>query len=213
MRDVPGRMVSLSVTAFLIYAVLALGWSAGQMLVGIWLQTVVLWVLVALVALAIAARTHWGVFLVALPLVGFVFFVTGQFVNLFGMFAWGAWSGEHGVQVRMLSFNPFRNIAHFVPRVVEVMPLWQAAVLVGLQALFVVLTLRAPGAAQAGFERLFSAFNRRVFVNHFAVLLGGALAAALGGSRAILLALLGLLLAIDLALLLHAWREPPANAE
>jgi hypothetical protein len=147
--------------------------------------------------------------LMAVPLIGFVFFVTGQFINLFGMFAWGAWGEEQGVRIQMQTFNPFRNTAHFVARVGEVLPVWQAAVLACLEAVLTLTALRAPRAAAGErFIRLFDAFNRQIFVNHFAVLIGAALSAFLGGSRAILLALLGLLFAIDLIGLVRALRAP-----
>jgi hypothetical protein len=212
MQDAGGRVVGLCITAFLAYAVLVLGWSAGQMLVGIWLQTLVLWVLVALAALVVAARSHWAVFLAAVPLVGFVFFVTGQFINLFGAFAWGAWGSELGSTVRLPSFNPFRNAIHFVRRAPEVLPVWQIGALIGLEVFRAAAALSAPRArAGAGWQRLFEGFHRKLFVNHLAVLLGAVLA-AVGGSRAILLALLALLFAIDLIGLVRALRSPPASA-
>ena len=126
-----------------------LGWSAGQMLVGVWLQTLVLFVLVVVAALVIAAKTHWLVFLLAIPLVGFVAFVLSRFIDLFGMFAWGAWAEEQGLKIRILSFNPFRNLPHFAARVTEVLPLWQVSVIVALETL-IILPLLATKPNDAG---------------------------------------------------------------
>jgi hypothetical protein len=42
------RCIALGITLFLMYGILMLGWSAGQMLVGVWLQTLVLFVLVVI---------------------------------------------------------------------------------------------------------------------------------------------------------------------
>jgi hypothetical protein len=206
------RCITLGITLFLMYGILMLGWSAGQMLVGVWLQTLVLFVLVVVAALVIAAKTHWLVFLLAIPLVGFVAFVLSRFIDLFGMFAWGAWAEEQGLKIRILSFNPFRNLPHFAARVTEVLPLWQVSVIVALETL-IILPLLATKPNDAGhFVRLFETFNRKIFVNHFALLIGTILASFLGGARAIMLTLLGLLLAIDLTALIRALHAKRAEA-
>lgn len=220
--------VALCITAFLIYAVLVLGWSAGQMLVSVWLQTLVLFVLIIIAALVIAARTHWAVFLIALPVVGFIAFVTSQFINLFGMFAWGAWGQEQGIKIQMLTFNSFRNLAHFLVRVTEVLPLWEVVVIVGLETMLMLPPLLATRAATRPeldrrtllglnfiltLDLLLRSLSRKLFVNHFAVLIGAALATFLGGSRAIMLALLGLLFAIDFFGLVRALRASFATSQ
>ena len=120
------------------------------------------------------------------------------------MFAWGAWAEEQGLKIRILSFNPLRNLPHFAARVTEVLPLWQVSVIVALETLLI-LPLLATKPNEAGhFVRLFETFNRKIFVNHFALLIGAILASFLGSTRAIMLTLLGLLLVIDLTALIRA---------
>jgi hypothetical protein len=198
MSDVATRVGGIAVSAFLLFGVLVLGWSAGQLLVSVWLQTLVLWALVALGGLALVARAHRGVFLVALPLGGFVAFVTANFINFFGMFAWAAWADEQGTGVRMVSFNPFINSWHFLQRAPEVMSGWQITVLVALQVGWILPTLVGSRERMAlGVKRLFENFTKTIMVNHVALLIGVFLAVVFSGSNALLVGLLGLLLLID----------------
>lgn len=211
MGEAATRAAAIVVSAFLLYAVLVQGWSAGQLLVGVWLQTTVLWVLVALGGLVLAARAHWGVALVAVPVGAFVGFVSASFIDFFGMFAWAAWAAEQGTTVRMLSFNPFRNSWHFVRRVPEVLPGWQVALLVALQTGWTLTALVGSRQRMAqGLQHLFFRLHTTIMVNHVALLLGVALAVHFGAPRALLVALLGLLLAIDGVMLVASLRATGA---
>ena len=204
------RAVSLALSAFLVFAVWGLHWSAGQLLVCIWMQMVALWLTVGLIGLALAARAGWVWLLVTLPLAGIVLFVTGEFIQLFGMFAWGAWGQEHGITVRLKSFNLYPGMVGWLVRIPEVLPVWQAVVLVGAEAAFAVLAVRASLHDPLGaFSRLLDAFSRKVFVNHMAAMLGAGLAIVMSGSRALLLAILLLAAMLDVVALRRALRAKP----
>ena len=209
-RGIVESTLSLSLSAFLIFAVWVLNWSAGQLLVCIWMQTVALWLSVGLIALALAARAGGGWLLVAVPLVGFVLFVTGQFIQLFGMFAWGAWGQEHGIIVRLKSFDLYRGMVAWLARIPEVLPLWQAVTLVVAEVAFAVLMVRASiGNPLAAFSQLLEVFSRKVFVNHLAAMIGAVLAIAMSGSRALLLGILLLVAMLDVGALVRAIRGRP----